>query len=1315
MGASDAAGASGKGADSGARRPVNPHVAGNPVGGSDAFVGREDVLRAVVEPLGQRSNQGIVLYGQRRIGKTSILQQLVATLPERTGHRPVWFDLQDKAAHSLDEVLADLAIAIAGALGLPEPKPEGGVEAWFRDAWLPPVLASMPEGVSLVLLFDEFDVLADVQAKQAASALFPYLRRLLEKNAPRLRAVFVIGRNIDDLENVAHALFKGLPTYQVSLLARKDAEAVIRLGEANGSIRWNAEAVEAAWGLTHGHPLLLQALCSQVWVRVNEETTARAVGAADVEDAVEPTLGGTRGAFEWLWKGLPPGKRIVAAALAQAGAKVISEEELERILKENGVRVIIRELREAPRMLIEWDLLEAPSKGRYQFRVELLRRWIERFKPLDRVQEDLDRIEPAAEALYKAAEALYRAGSLDAAMARLQETLGLNPNHVRASELLADIRISHREWAEARTVLERLYEMQPAVARARLVEVLLAEAPLEQDESEQLARYERVRNIEKSNATATTRARQIWKARGDRARAKGEVEAALEAYKAGELTQEEAEVTAVIRTKAVAKELAAIRRMESEGAYPEALTRIRLLLERYPEEESDVLVHQVRIQNASHIAEAYKLGQEAMRSGDKEHAIQLLGKVIGMRPNHEAALRLLHILVTNTDAAALEKENRATKAARVMAEAELARARTAIGVAKTRLVEMVDSLHQEQTARALAESRLLEISLQQSAEAPAPRPKHEEAITEATHSSHGSPDEGSLDKAPPDEASPDAPSPAPVVAASPELPASTEIQEPLTTRSLGPAPRWGIKLTLGAALAASVVCGLALRSRTVENTCPPGDRSLTEREQSCRSSKAEGCFELALTYAIGSEVEKDESYAALLLGRSCDRGHLAACANLGMMHERGRGVRQDPAAGVMLYKKACVGGYVPGCYNLASAKERGVGTVKDESQAAALHRFSCKHGHMPACLALGGMLDRGEEHPDGKLAIDLYESACDRDYLPACRHLGLRDDNGMPSSLDSPAGRYMKRACDGGHMPGCSDLGVLYERHEDGESHTLATSLYRRACDGGDMSGCYRLGDMYEHGKGVEKDQVRAASLYEQACGGGNAYGCHDLATMYESGTGVTKDERRASCYYRQACDGNDHFGCARLGAMYEEGLGDQHDESHALEHYSRACEGDHMPGCLSAGLLRASSGVPGDEAIAVGYFDKACKNDYLPGCAQLCLSYAFGRGVARDEDQAFRLCDEVCRQSDMTGCSNLGELYEAGKGRPPNNAIAAKLYEQACNGSYMRGCFNLGDMYEHGKGVPLSAEKAAELYKLACAGNYRGACSAVFRLNFPP
>ncbi len=54
--------------------PINPYIAGDPVGTSPAFVGRDDVLREVLKVLRNPTKSAITLYGQRRIGKTSMLQ-----------------------------------------------------------------------------------------------------------------------------------------------------------------------------------------------------------------------------------------------------------------------------------------------------------------------------------------------------------------------------------------------------------------------------------------------------------------------------------------------------------------------------------------------------------------------------------------------------------------------------------------------------------------------------------------------------------------------------------------------------------------------------------------------------------------------------------------------------------------------------------------------------------------------------------------------------------------------------------------------------------------------------------------------------------------------------------------------------------------------------------------------------------------------------------------------------------------------------------------------------------------------------------------
>lgn len=157
-------------------RSLNPYIAGNPVGNSHAFIGRADIVREVLRVFSRSEDNAIVLYGQRRIGKTSVLQFLQKTLAQEqtSGHYfPVYFDLQDKATFSLEAVLKELAATIAKALALPAPQLGNDPLHGFQYEWLPQQLAQLPQGAALVLLFDEFDVLAADSAKDAGEHFSP--------------------------------------------------------------------------------------------------------------------------------------------------------------------------------------------------------------------------------------------------------------------------------------------------------------------------------------------------------------------------------------------------------------------------------------------------------------------------------------------------------------------------------------------------------------------------------------------------------------------------------------------------------------------------------------------------------------------------------------------------------------------------------------------------------------------------------------------------------------------------------------------------------------------------------------------------------------------------------------------------------------------------------------------------------------------------------------------------------------------------------------------------------------------------------------
>ncbi len=480
--------------------PINPYIAGNPVGGSPAFVGRADVLREALRVLRHPQQNALVLYGQRRIGKTSVLQQLAAQLPREGNYCAVYFDLQDKTAWPLGRVLQDLARTAAHALGQPDPDLGDDAETAFQQTWLPGVLRGMSKDVSLVLLFDEFDVLADPKAGQAAAAFFPYLRKLLAVDPQRLQFVFVIGRNVTDLSSIALSLFKDIPARRVSLLSRQDTFDLVRLAQKNGTLDWTDGALERVWQLSHGHPFLTQQVCWHVWERAYDQEPAGppVITPAEVEAAIPDALEASRNMMEWLWSGLPPAERVVISALAEAGPGCISPDDLERVLRESGVRVVIRELQNAPQLLQDWDFIEPADDGGggYRFRVELLRQWIAQHKPLRRVQEELDRIEPVAENLYQAALGSYHGGQLEQAENLLRQALGLNPNHIKTNDLLAEILLAQDRPAEARQLLERLHEYQPSAARPRLVQAILDQAGAAQSIDERLALYEHALKLE---------------------------------------------------------------------------------------------------------------------------------------------------------------------------------------------------------------------------------------------------------------------------------------------------------------------------------------------------------------------------------------------------------------------------------------------------------------------------------------------------------------------------------------------------------------------------------------------------------------------------------------------------------------------------------------------------------------------------------------------------------------------------------------------------------------------------------------------------
>lgn len=641
------------------RPRANPFIAGPSVGFTAAFVGREDILRRVELELASGS-KSLVLYGQRRIGKTSVLEALTRRLPTRGPYHTVYFDLQDKAQEPLGNVLHLLATAIAERLGVPPPTFFTDIRRHFRENWLPEVLARFEPQARLIILFDEFDVLADPQHQDhaAAKALFPYLRELLGSELP-IFIIFTIGRSIVDLSSDALSLFKQITTHRISVLNHTEANSLLDLSESDGLLRWSHEARAAILEHTHGHPYFLQQIGKELWInRIAERTSPSApyeVEAADVDAVLPDVLAHSHNVLEWLWGGLTPACRLVASAFAEHGPSVRSTDELQQILHRSGVRTVIRELEDAPRLLREWDIIEPVGDG-FRFRVELLRAWIRLNKPLRMVQEELDRIQPAAENFFNLANLRVREGKHSDALRYLQDALRENPNHVGAALTLIEIYTSEGLLEDAQRHLESLHDLRPAIAAPKLANLLILRARSTDDALVAESLYERALTYIPHHSEAKRGLTQIYLTRAQNFERAGRLTEALEAYQRSGATADAKRIEREIAYRRRAAEFVKLLDLEAEHKYADALRLARGLEAEdpssLPERRGQSVSWEAYIKELAEAQDLVALIQRAhehILAGQGDAAATLLIEVLRLRPTYPNAARYLYWAIHGVD------------------------------------------------------------------------------------------------------------------------------------------------------------------------------------------------------------------------------------------------------------------------------------------------------------------------------------------------------------------------------------------------------------------------------------------------------------------------------------------------------------------------------------------------------------------------------------------------------------------------------------------------------------------------------------------
>jgi hypothetical protein len=363
----------------------NPYIVGNPVLSPEMFFGRrEDFQFIKIRFQGQREGCVILLYGERRAGKTSILHQIVHG---RLGGRfiPVFVDMQGLVVQNDAELLQALAAGVAEAVTAPASAPRrypAESIAGYRDftSFLDNIMVGIG-GHQLVILFDEYELIEHkVRQGKISAEIYDYLTSLLERYPQRLSLIFTGSRSFGTVQPW-HSLLGKSVARKISFLSPGDAEDLIckPLGDR---VLVGTEAVTDLLRLTRGQPFFTQLLC-QTMVEVLNEQRAGRVDRDIVQQVVARVLENPPPQLIYQWNSFSASEKMLLSALAallKTPASYASWEHLDR-----SIQSLPREHREGldttrNRMLLEslrlGDVLDR-DQNRYRFTMDLMRRWIQ--------------------------------------------------------------------------------------------------------------------------------------------------------------------------------------------------------------------------------------------------------------------------------------------------------------------------------------------------------------------------------------------------------------------------------------------------------------------------------------------------------------------------------------------------------------------------------------------------------------------------------------------------------------------------------------------------------------------------------------------------------------------------------------------------------------------------------------------------------------------------------------------------------------------------------------------------------------------------
>ncbi|WP_427159221.1 AAA family ATPase [Aliinostoc sp. HNIBRCY26] len=367
-------------------KPVNnPYVIGDPVQGN-LFVGRKDVMRQL-EELWVMGNQlqSVVLYGHRRMGKTSILLNASQSLGSAIQLAYVNLLRLGDSPQGVGEVLIAISDEVSQTVKLPPPNDTDLLNLPYRtfERYLKQVETQLETG--LIIALDEFEKIEElIEAGKIPPDFMGYLRGLVQMSS-KVAFAFAGLHTLEEMTaDYFQPFFASVIPIHIKFLERAATRQILANPGEDFLLDYMPEALDQIYALTHGQPYLVQLVGFQLVRRYNDQVfeQGRPRDPVFTVDDVEAVINNP----EFFQRG----RYYFDGVWGQAAQDVEGQQEIIRVLAPHLEGLSFDVLAESTGMsgeglqraldtLKRHDVVEEVGGG-WRIMVELFRRWVVQWK-----------------------------------------------------------------------------------------------------------------------------------------------------------------------------------------------------------------------------------------------------------------------------------------------------------------------------------------------------------------------------------------------------------------------------------------------------------------------------------------------------------------------------------------------------------------------------------------------------------------------------------------------------------------------------------------------------------------------------------------------------------------------------------------------------------------------------------------------------------------------------------------------------------------------------------------------------------------------